>query len=301
MICNICPRKCNIDRAVSHGYCGESDSVRLARAALHMWEEPCISGDRGSGAVFFTGCNMRCVFCQNSEIAHGNVGMEVTIDRLADIFLELECKGAANINLVTPSHYVVQIKEAMEKARALGLKIPFVYNTSSYEFPQTLQMLDGLVDIYLPDFKYMDASLSAKYSNAPDYPDVASAAISEMVRQISDRFGNEELCTFDEDGMMKHGVIVRHMILPGHTKDSIDVIRTLYEKYGDSVYISIMNQYTPLPHVKKYRELDRKVTRREYDKVVSAAIDMGVSNAYIQDGETGSDSFIPSFDYEGVR
>jgi putative pyruvate formate lyase activating enzyme len=268
--------------------------VKVARAALHMWEEPCISGEEGSGAVFFSGCNLRCVFCQNACIADGGTGVEISVDRLSRIFLELQRKGANNINLVTPSHYVEQVAEALRIAKIDGLSIPVLYNTGSYELVETLKMLDGLVDIYLPDMKYFDSALSEKYSHAKDYFKVASKAISEMYRQVGE-------CAFDERGMMRRGIIARHLILPGHTADSKKVIQYLYGTYGDSVYISIMNQYTPLPHVAAYPEINRKVTKREYDSVVDFAIDLGVTNAFIQEGGVASASFIPQFDGEGVK
>lgn len=294
MLCNECPRHCNIDRSITTGFCGMSDKIMVARAALHMWEEPCISGEEGSGAVFFSGCNLRCVFCQNACIARGGTGVEITVGRLSEIFLELQGKGANNINLVTPSHYVKEIVQALTMAKDNGLTIPVVYNTSSYELVDTLKCLDGLVDIYLPDFKYVDSSLAMRYSHAKDYYEVACAALDEMHRQIG-------ACSFDERGMMKHGIIVRHLILPGHTADSKRVIKYIKDTYGDDVFISIMNQYTPLPHVSDYPEINRKVTQREYDNVVDYAIDIGVTNGFIQEGGVAEESFIPEFNGEGVN
>ena len=270
-----------------------TDKLCVARAALHMWEEPCISGEEGSGAVFFSGCTLRCVFCQNRNIATAKTGKIITTDRLAGIFLELQEKGANNINLVTPTHFAVQIAEAVIKAKKDGLKIPIVYNTGSYENIETLKMLDGLVDIYLPDMKYVNSELSLKYSNAADYFEVASAALKEMFRQVGSP-------VFDERGIMKKGMIVRHLILPGLTDDSKNVIKYLYETFKDDIYISIMNQYTPLKQVEKYPEINRKVTDEEYDEVVDYAIELGVVNGFIQEGGTASESFIPEFDCEGV-
>ena len=292
--CTLCPRKCNVNRLEGkRGYCGMDSTIRAARAALHMWEEPCISGKKGSGAVFFSGCGLRCCFCQNRDIAIGDSGKEISVERLAEIFLELQEKGANNINLVTPTHFVVQIAQAIKKARRNGLIIPIVYNTGSYENIETLKLLDGLIDIYLPDMKYMDSSLSLKYSNAKDYFDVASKALDEMFKQVGKP-------VFDKRGIMKRGMIVRHLILPGMTYDSKNVIKYLYETFKDDIYISIMNQYTPLKQVEKYPEINRKVTDKEYDEVVDYAIELGVVNGFIQEGETASESFIPEFDCEGV-
>lgn len=293
--CILCPRKCGVNRISGQtGYCGMSAKLVVARAALHMWEEPCISGATGSGTVFFGGCNLKCVFCQNHTIALGDCGKQITIPRLADIFLELQTKGAANINLVTPTHYIPQIREALLLSKEQGLHLPIVYNTGSYESPKALQLLEGLVDIYLPDLKYYSAELSAKYSHAADYFEKATLAIAEMYRQVGPPVFHE---TTD---MMKRGMIVRHLVLPGQTKDSKKVLRYLYETYGDNIYISIMNQYTPLPHVAQIPELNRRVTAEEYDKVVNFALQIGIENAFIQEGETAEESFIPPFNMEGV-
>ncbi|CDB68065.1 putative pyruvate formate lyase activating enzyme [Eubacterium sp. CAG:252] len=303
--CNLCPRMCNVNRHTGTGYCLMTDRLKVARAALHMWEEPCISGERGSGAVFFSGCTLRCVFCQNYKIAAAKVGKYITVDELADIMLRLQNNQANNINLVTPTHYAGQIAEALIKAKDRGLKIPVVYNTSAYENVDTLKIMDGLVDVYLPDFKYMDGKLALKYSNAGNYPETAKAALREMVRQTGtpDMYGDDDTLVRDgyvESGIMKKGVIVRHLILPGYTKESRNVIKYLYDTYKNDIYISIMNQYTPLEHVKLYKELCRKVTKKEYDKVVDYAIDIGVTNAFIQEGGTAKESFIPEFDFTGL-
>lgn len=296
-MCTLCPRNCRIDRtAGQRGVCGQTDRLKVARAALHYWEEPCISGEQGSGAVFFSGCALHCVFCQNADIANGTAGKEITRERLSEIFLELQEKGANNINLVTPGHFAPQIVWALERAKGQGLNVPVVYNTSSYENVDTIKSLEGLVDIYLPDFKYMDAELSAKYSHAPGYSGVAKAAIAEMVRQT----GSAEFFDKDEDGLMRCGTIVRHLILPGCTRDSKAVIRYLYETYGDTIYISIMNQFTPLAGVERCPELNRRVTEAEYDDVVDYAIGLGVEHGFIQEGGTAEESFIPQFDGEGV-
>lgn len=293
--CILCPRQCGVERTAGvKGYCGESDVVRVARAALHFWEEPVICGEAGSGTVFFSGCNLRCIFCQNGEIASGMVGKEITVERLAEIFMELQGKGAVNINLVTASHYVPQVAEAIRIAGSKGLCIPVVYNTSSYENVETLKLLDGLVDIYLPDMKYMDETLAKAYSNAGDYPEIAMKAIREMYRQV----GKPQ---FDEDsGIMKKGVIVRHLVMPGAVHNAKAVIDYLYKTYGDKIYISIMNQYTPMKEFEDFSELNRPVTKREYEKVIQYALDRGIENAFIQEGNTAKESFIPPFDCEGV-
>ena len=309
-ICTLCPRNCTVDRENGErGICGQTEKLKVARAALHYWEEPCISGTKGSGTVFFSGCSLHCVFCQNRNIANGDAGKEISIGRLADIFLELQQKGANNINLVTPGHFVPQIVTALHEAKKSGLTIPIVYNTSSYESVNTIRQLEGLVDIYLPDFKYMDAALSAKYSHAADYSEVAKATIAEMVRQTgkavfaepaASTAATDETDPVEEGYLMRRGTIVRHLLLPGQKEDAKAVIRYLYETYGDSIYISIMNQFTPLAGLEKYPELNRRVTKEEYDEVVDYAIALGVENGFIQEGETAEESFIPEFDGEGV-
>lgn len=293
--CRLCPRMCGADRKNGErGFCGETSEIRAARAALHMWEEPCISGTRGSGTVFFTGCVLRCVYCQNGHIACGNTGKVISIDRLAEIFIEQQERGAHNINLVTPTHFVPQIREAIIKAKEKGLVLPIVYNTGSYENVDTLKMLDGLVDIYLPDLKYYSSELSKKYSEAHNYFEVATAAIAEMVRQV----GTPE---FDDEGIMTKGVIVRHLLLPGCTEDSKRIIKYLYDTYGDDIYVSIMNQYTPMKGIEeRYPELANKVSYSEYDRLTDYAIDIGIENGFIQEGDTAEESFIPDFDMEGI-
>ncbi len=294
--CNLCPRNCMVNRREGQrGFCGADERIFLGRATLHMWEEPCISGRSGSGTVFFSGCNLRCVYCQNYEISAGGKGKQVTKERLAEIFLELQEKGAANINLVTPDHYILEVAQAVLWARAKGLRIPIVYNGSGYEKSEVIRRLDGIVDIFLTDFKYMDSALAQKYSSAPDYPEAAKVSLEEMVRLAGEPF-------FDERGMMQKGVIVRHLLLPGHKKNAKDVIRYVYETYGDRVYLSLMNQYTPFDRVKEIpgaQELGRKVTRREYEAVVDYAISLGVKNAFIQEGDVAKESFVPEFEGEG--
>lgn len=373
--CRLCPRECKVNRTQGQkGICGQTDKVKVARAGLHMWEEPCISGNKGSGTVFFTGCSLHCVFCQNHRIANGETGKEITIERLVEIFLELQEKGANNINLVTAGQFVPQIVKALKRAKEKGLYIPIVYNTSAYETVETLKLLEGYVDIYLPDLKYVDKELSKRYSHAPDYFERAKAAIEEMVRQTGDMkfvketglverenqgetenidkecFKQGDTCIQQEverqkdiynadtikmkkqEGMqqevtepesyrqkkqidieeyqlrsekgeqwvMKRGVIVRHLLLPGCAEDSKKVLEYLLEQYGDRIFISILNQYTPLPHVSFCPELNRKVTEAEYEEVVDFAISLGIENGFIQEGEAAQESFIPEFDGSGV-
>ncbi|MGD9567728.1 MAG: radical SAM protein [Sedimentibacter sp.] len=291
--CTLCPRNCHVDRTKVNGYCRETKELVVARAALHMWEEPCISGTKGSGTVFFSGCSVGCVYCQNHNIASGKAGKIISTERLAEIFMELQYKGAHNINLVTPSHYVPHIIEAVNISKNNGFNIPIVYNTSGYEKTETLQLLDGIVDIYLPDLKYMNENIALKYSNCNDYFSYTSKALKKMVKQV----GKPQ---FDSDGIMTKGVIVRHMMLPGCLEDSKNVIKYLHDTFDDKIFISIMNQYTPLPHVIKYPEINRKITDDEYETLIDYAVNLGVENGFIQDGETQSESFIPEFNGEGV-
>lgn len=292
--CHLCPRNCGVDRlAGQKGFCGVDAGIMVARAALHMWEEPCISGKEGSGAVFFSGCSLGCAFCQNRTISKGQSGKVITVEHLAELFLNLQAQKANNINLVTAGHFLPQVREAIILAKERGLTIPVVYNSSGYEKAEMLRYLDGLVDIYLPDLKYLEADLAGKYSHAKDYPEVAMKALEEMVRQV----GTPE---FDERGMMKKGVIVRHLLLPGHVRNSKKVLEYLYGTYGDQIYISLMNQYTPMPAMKDDPQLSRKVTDREYDRLLDHAISFGVTNCFIQEGETAKESFIPEFNGEGV-
>lgn len=294
--CTLCPRECHVNRNAGEiGYCGQPAALMAARAALHFWEEPCLSGANGSGAVFFSGCNLRCVYCQNYEIAHGLSGREITVSRLSDIFLELQERGAHNVNLVTPTHFVPQIITALETAKKQGLSIPIVYNTSAYEKTDTLKRLSGLVDIYLPDLKYFDSTLSSRYSHASDYFETAAAAISEMVRQTG-----APVFTGDADSLMQKGVIVRHLLLPGCEQDTRRILHYLHSTYKNDIYISIMNQYTPLSQVADIPQLNRKISSREYEKIIDYAISIGIENGFIQEGETASESYIPPFDCEGI-
>ena len=289
MICNACPRGCNVDREVSLGYCKSPEKFKLARASLHYWEEPCISGKNGSGAIFFSGCNLGCVFCQNYEISHGCKGVEVSDDDLVRIMKRLVDEGANNINFVNPTHYSLQLLRVLEKYKP---PVPIVYNTSGYDSVETLKMLDGAVDIYLPDFKYIRPEKALKYSKAEDYPQVAEEALAEMKRQVSED-------VFDENGIMQRGMIIRHLVLPSNTNSSISALDYLAENFGDT-YISVMAQYVPCGDLTEYKEINRPLTQREYDKVVNHIFDLGLDKIFVQDLEAASDEFIPDFDFTGV-
>ena len=287
--CNLCPRGCGVDRSVRKGVCGCGNTMRVARAALHMWEEPCLSGERGSGAVFFAGCPLHCIFCQNAAISGGDTGRAYTPEELAREMLRLQEEGAANINLVTAGQWALPVKETIAIAKKKGLRLPILWNSSGYESEETLRLLAEDIDIYLPDLKYVSSDLARDFSHAPDYPEVAKKAIARMVEAAGEP-------AFDADGYMTRGVIVRHLVLPGHRDESCRVVKYLYETYGDSIFQSIMNQYTPPARELPYRELNRKLTRYEYDQVVEYARSLGVENAYIQVGGTASESFIPEFE-----
>ena len=284
--CIICPRMCKVNRNKGEiGYCRASNKMKIGGYHLHMWEEPIISGENGSGTIFFSYCNLGCVYCQNYDISFNNVGEEISIQRFKDICLELQSMGACNINLVTPTHYIPLIREGLILAKNNGLVIPIVYNTSSYEKVESLKLLEGLIDIYLPDFKYYDNKLG-KYSNVKDYFEVASAALHEMYRQVGE--------PIYEDDILKRGMIVRHLVLPHHIEDSKNVIKYLYDKYRDNIILSIMNQYTNIKKL-KYNELNDKVIKEEYDSIIDYACDLGIENCFIQEEESQSDSFIPKF------
>ena len=292
--CRLCPRKCLARRSENKsGFCGGKSLAKVARAALHFWEEPCISGESGSGTVFFSGCTMRCVFCQNREISRGEAGKEISNERLAEIFLELQAKGANNINLVTPMHYAPQIMKALDLARAGGLSLPIVWNTGGWELSESVAAVRDYADIWLTDFKYFDDSLAKALSGAAKYFEIASAALAQMVAQTGE-------AVFDDDGIMRRGVIVRHLMLPGHLEDTKNVLRYLYETYGDKIWISIMNQYTPLCSDERFPELSRTVSDEEYESAIDFALSLGIENAFVQEGGTVGESFIPPFDLEGV-
>ena len=289
IICTQCLRKCGINRTEQRGYCGESETIRIARAAPHMWEEPPISGENGSGTIFFSGCSLRCIFCQNHEIAVSHLGYDITPEQLTDTMLRLQADGVHNINLVTPSHYTLQLVPVLEHARSRGVTVPFVWNSSGYESVSALRQLDGLIDIYLPDFKYINPETAKEYSNAPDYPNAAKTALAEMVRQC----GAPQLDA--QTGLMTRGVQVRHLVLPGHAQESRQILWYLYQTYGNGIGYSIMNQYTPMPQMQGHPLLSRKVTAQEYDNVVRYAKQIGIENAFTQEGEAASESFIPEF------
>lgn len=290
--CMLCPRNCSVNRNRGEvGFCKAGNKIRIAKAYLHMWEEPCISGDKGSGTIFFSNCNLKCVFCQNYYISEEGNGVEISVDRFSDICLDLQKEGALNINLVTPTHYVPLIVDGIKLAKSRGLVIPIVYNSSGYENVETIKLLDGIVDIYLPDLKYYSDEYAVKYSNCKDYFKYASMAIDEMVKQ-------QPKCIFDDNGILKKGVIVRHLLLPNMEEDSKKIIKYLYDNYGNKIFISIMNQYTPIRKC-KYNELNRVVDNKVYDDVIEYAWNIGIRNAFIQEGESQSESFIPNWDFKG--
>lgn len=292
--CTLCPRECKVNRNKGEiGLCGMDYKIKVARIAPHYFEEPPISGDKGSGAIFFSGCNLKCIFCQNYNISTNNFGKEISVNSLASKMVKLQKDGVHNINLVTPTHFIPQIKNSIKQAKKMGLSIPIVYNTSSYEKKESLKMLDGLIDIYLPDLKYYDDMLAIRYSKAPNYFNTAIDAIEEMYRQV----GPVQL---DSNGIMKKGIIVRHLLLPGHIEDSKKILEYLHLIYGDNIFISIMNQYTPLEQVKNIEELNRTVTEDEYNELIDYAVELGINNAFVQDGETQKESFIPEFDLTGI-
>ena len=285
--CNICPRNCLVDRRITPGFCLAKDKMVISRFSRHMWEEPVISGDNGSGTIFFSGCNLKCLYCQNYLISSTLKGKEIDIDEFVRICLKLEKSGVHNINIVTGTHFLPLIKDGIVKAKEKGLSIPVVYNTSSYEKVSSLKEMEGLIDIYLPDFKYYDNNLAKKYSSCDDYFEIAKDAIDEMYRQVGK--------PIVENDLMKKGVIVRHLMLPGHLEDSKKIIKYLYDKYKDNIYISIMNQYTPVRKT-KYDNLNSKISDKDYDELINYALDLGVKNAFIQEGDTQEESFIPDFD-----
>ena len=292
--CKLCPRNCGVDRTKRAGFCGAGEKIRVALVSLHKWEEPCLVGENGAGTVFFSHCNLKCVYCQNFEISSGERGEEISIERLAEIFLEQQARGAANIELVTPTHYVPQICAALDLAKANGLKLPVVYNTSAYENLSTLELLRDRVDIFLPDLKYFSDETAVTFSRAPNYFNAASAAIRKMVELVG-------APAFSATGNMTRGVIVRHLILPNFRRDSIKILDWLYENFGDRIFISLMNQYTPVFRAGEYKKISRRLTTFEYDSVVKHAVEIGVENCYIQIGRTAEEKFIPRFDGSGVQ
>lgn len=287
MICSICPRHCNVDRSVNLGFCQSPDNFRVARAALHFWEEPCISGKEGSGTVFFSGCNLKCVFCQNNEISAENKGVEISDDKLISIFENLISQGANNINLVNPTHCAKRLEKVLSRWKS---PVPIVYNSSGYEEVETLKALDGLIDIYLPDLKYIRAEKAMRYSKAADYFEKASAALLEMRRQVEDKFDGD---------IMKSGMIIRHLILPQNTNSSIAVLDFIKSNFPNT-FVSLMAQYTPCGDLSEFPEINRKITKREYEKVVNYAFDNSFDKLFIQELSSADKSFIPKFDFTGV-
>lgn len=292
--CTLCPRNCGVNRLNGiKGYCQSGKEIKVARAALHHWEEPCISGDSGSGTVFFSNCNMRCVFCQNHDISQQGIGKEISIERLSDIFINLQNLNALNINLVTPTHYVPQIIEAISLGKNKGLAIPIIYNSSGYENPDTIKLLSESIDVYIPDIKYFNSKTAMKYSNAPDYFEKASDAISTMVAQTGK-------VQFDKNGIIKKGVIIRHLMLPGLLFESKKIIDFIFRTFGDDVYISIMNQYIPMHKASEYPEINKNLNQKHYEALIDYAQNLGVKNGFIQDMESASKDFIPHFNLEGI-
>lgn len=292
--CNLCIRRCNINRLNNEiGFCKATDKIKIARASLHMWEEPPISGTVGSGTVFFSHCNLKCVFCQNHEISQESFGKEISIQRLSDIFLELQEKNAANINLVTPTHYVPQILESIEIAKSKGLSIPILYNTNSYDSIETIKLLNGYIDVYLPDFKYFNDKYSVKYSSAPRYEENIIPVLKEMYNQVGP-------VQFNKEGFITKGIIVRHLMLPGLLFDSKKVLDEIYSTFQDDVYISIMNQYTPMYNACNYPEINKTLNPKHYDTLIDYASSIGITNGFIQDSGTNSTAFVPDFNLEGI-
>ena len=291
--CELCPRKCHINRNTTKGICSNTSTLKVARSALHYFEEPSISGTNGSGTIFFSGCNLKCCYCQNKEISNDNFGINISVERLSELMLELQAKKASNINLVTPTHFVPSIIEAIKLARKKGLSIPIVYNTSGYESVATIKLLAGYIDIYLTDFKYFDNKLGEDLSKVKNYFEIASLALEEMYKQVG-------INKFASNCMMTKGIIVRCLVLPTKGTDTKKIINYLYKKYQDNIYLSIMNQYTPVNHSDTFTFLNDKVSDKEYDDIINYALDLGVKNAYIQEGETQDESFIPPFNLEGL-
>lgn len=292
LMCNLCPRKCNVDRVSNLGFCKCSNEIKVSKAFLHMWEEPCISGKNGSGTIFFSKCNLGCVFCQNYKISHEGYGKTISVERLADIMMELQLQGANNINLVTPTPYIIYIKKALHIAKGRGLNIPIVYNSSGYESVESLRLLEGYIDVYLPDMKYYSDKYSIKYSNAPNYFQYASKAILEMVRQV----GVPQF----EDGVLKKGVMIRHLMLPGLLFDSKKIVDWVRDVLPDEIYFNIMSQYTPFESVKNYPEINKRINKKHYEALLDYAIINGLENGFCQEFDSASKEYTPQFDLKGV-
>ena len=293
--CRLCPRRCGVNRLQGRkGWCGAGIRPKVALVSLHPWEEPCIAGDRGAGTVFFSHCNLGCVFCQNYEISHEGQGEEISEERLAQVFLEQQARGASTLDLVTPVHYAPQILAALDQAKQQGFSLPVVWNSSGYESAELIEALKGYVDVFLPDLKYREAASAERYSYAADYFPAAAAAIQKMVEIAGPPL-------FDADGRMRRGVLVRHLVLPGHRKESMQLLDWLWDSFGDRVWLSLMNQFTPMHHTAEYPEINRRLTSFEYDSVVNHALDIGITQCYMQEGKTASVKFVPDFDGSGVK
>ena len=290
--CELCPRKCRVDRVNRLGFCGADENLRVALVNLHRWEEPCLVGENGAGTIFFAHCNLRCVYCQNFSISHGGFGAAISIERLAEIFLEQQQRGASNVELVTPTHYADKICAAIDLAKAHGLHLPIVWNSNAYENVETLEMLRGRVDIFLPDLKYFDDVAARNFSAAPNYFSIAAAAVKKMFELV----GAAQIV----NGQMIRGVIVRHLILPNFRRDAMKIVDWLHENFGDEIFISLMNQYTPLYRASEHKKISRTLTTFEYQSVVEHTTERGVKNCFIQIGKTADVKFIPKFDLSGV-
>ena len=290
--CELCPRRCRVNRTKGVGYCGAGEKVRVALVSLHKWEEPCLSGETGAGTIFFSHCNLRCVYCQNYKISQCGYGEEISIERLAEIFIEQQNRGAANIELVTPTHYTEQICAAIDIAKSRGLSLPVVWNSNAYENLETLELLRGRVDIFLPDLKYFDDEPAKTFSNAPNYLTIASATVKKMFELV----GAAQIV----EGKMIRGVIVRHLVLPNFRRDAIKIVDWLYSTFGNEIFISLMNQYTPLYRANEFKKISRPLTTFEYDSVVEHAANIGVKNCFVQIGKTSDVKFIPNFNLDGV-
>ena len=291
--CNLCPRRCGANRTQRAGFCGARDKVRIALVSLHQWEEPCLVGEQGAGTVFFSYCNLRCAYCQNHEISHGGKGVEVGIERLTEIFLEQQARGAATLDLVTPTHYVPQIIAALDMAKGRGFGLPVVYNSSGYETVETIEALRDYVDIFLPDLKYMSAESGGEYSAAADYFSHASMAIKKMVELTG-------TVQFADNGQMEKGVLVRHMVLPGHRHESMELMKWLWENFGRTIQVSLMNQYTPMYKASEHKKINRRLTTFEYESVVDYVLDLGMENVYVQERRSASEEYVPDFNGAGV-
>jgi putative pyruvate formate lyase activating enzyme len=292
--CNVCPRNCGVNRNSGKvGFCKGGATIKVAKAYGHMWEEPCISGTKGSGTVFFSNCNLRCVFCQNHDISQSDIGKEISIERLSKIFLEQQSNGYHNINLVNPTHYIPQIIFALDIAKKNGLTIPVVYNSNGYENIESIKALKGYIDVYIPDLKYFNDKYALKYSSAPNYFNIASKVIAEMITQV----GNP---MFNDEGLMTSGVIIRHLMLPGLLFDSKKIVDYIYKTFNHSVYLSLMNQYTPMFKATEYAEINKPLNPNHYDSLIDYCIELGYKNAFIQESGTDSTVYVPNFNLQGI-